>query len=302
MKIKLNLLACIIILASSIPLHAENFDTILDEDGNTYMNNSEVCANTPLHIWNLNDELEVLILDQDTHLVYDVFNVTKYMPDIVFPVNAGDVELMVNKFNKDGTLDTKNPSKIDLSVTDCGVQTNNVYDSVNDQYITVPRTAKDDYKNNKPQFKLEYNGEKLKIIPGDKTDYAFEYQFVKEKSKTKSKKINFNKKSEIQNIKTNIIQIKESYLDDDAKEVNNYYELELYPDSKEYNLREVYEFGLEEIKGMSVIDSKIIIFIICLIIFYKIVNIAYKKQKSRYRKHQIKEMRLKKNDESKNAK
>ncbi len=284
-------------LTSSIPLSASEVNELQDDNGSSYVDGSEVCANLPIHFWDSTKELEVLILDQDTHVVYDVFNVTPNMPDVVFPTNAGDVELMVNEFNEDGTINSDSLSTLNLSIVDCGTQTKTEYDYISGTYVTEELPETDEYVTSATYFTTAYDGEKLTLNVLDKSKYTIEYQFVEKNSKTNAKELRINGQNEgiIKNLKSDIIQIK---VTNKETEGSLYFEIELFPEQKDFIVRQVKEFGLQKIEGMSVFDAKTILWLLFLVIFYGMVNIAYKKQKRRYRKHKIREMRLKEKNEN----
>ncbi len=295
MKKNIALLVSTFVLASATTLHAEEQSTLIDDNNVSYTDGSEVCANLPLHFTDTTKELEVLILDQNTHVIKDVFNITPNMPDVVFPANAGDVELMVNKFDEDGSINRDNPEIINLAVSDCGTQYSLEYDAQTMSYYDKELTTYDEYDDVNLNFTVEFTGEKLTFVNEDSDAYEYEYQFVKEKKKTNARKLHFNNKgvAEITNIKSNIIQIVESQTDTEGNVTSEYYEMEIYPTSGEYSIRKVQEFGLKEIEGMDVIDWQIVLWTIFLLVFYFLVNLAHKKQKRRYRKYKIQEMRLK---------
>ncbi len=297
MNKKVYFLAGVLALASSIPLSASDVNELQDDKGTTYEEGSEVCANLPIHFWDSTKELEVLILDQNTHMVRDVFNITSNMPDIVFPTNAGDVELMVNEFNEDGTINSESLETLNLSIVDCGTQTKTEYDYLSGTYTTSNLPEVEEYDEEKSYFNTVYDGEKLSFNSIDKSTYKIEYQFVEKNSKTNAKELRINSKGEgvIKKIKSNIIQVKVTNIN---TEKSLYYEIELLDDSTNYIVRRVKEFGLEKIDGMNLIDIPTILWLMLLVIFYGLVNVAYKKQKRRYRKHKIREMRLKEKNEN----
>ncbi len=299
MKKQIATLVGVFVLTSAIPLHAEGALSLEDESGNPYANGSTVCANLPLHFRGSDTSYEVLILDQDTHLVYDVFNVTPNMPDIVLPINAGDVELMVNTYDENGAINIENPEKIELTVANCGTQTSLEYDYYTGVYNEVELEEVPTYDKIDFDAEIVYNDEALNVYYTLEDNQKLEYQFVTDSGKTNAKKLRFNDEgyARIKKIKSSTIQFKLTTTDENDKDTSKYYEVELYPSISDYSIREVKEFGLEKIEGMSVIDFRTVLWTILLIMFYGVVNLAYKKQKRRYRKHKIHEARMKeKND------
>ncbi len=293
MKKIIPILVTGLMVTSFTPLNAETATYLQDDDGNHYASNAELCADLTYEFVNENKNSEVLILDQKTKEIKDVFNVTPNMPYLVFPSNAGDVELMVNGFDEDNNIDYSNQETLNLDVKDCGTQTKTVVDEQTGEESKEKYPTKEAYKDSKLKAKLSYDGKNLEVEKPDLEDYYIEYQFVNSSNNSHAHTVKFtaHDKTEINNEKQSTIQFHESYKKND-KTKNGYFEIEFYP-SGEYSVREVSKFGLETIDGMNLIDVKMVLWIIFLIVFYNIVTVVYKKQKRRYRRHKIREMRTK---------
>ncbi len=291
MKKSIPILVTCFMVTSFIPLSAETATHLQDDKGNNYANNATVCANLTYEFINSDENSEVLILDQKTKVIKDVFNVTPNMPYIVFPSNAGDVELMVNGFDDTNNLDYENQETLNFHVKDCGTQTKTEVDEQTGEKEKYPIKTK--YSKTKLKAKMSYDGKKLSVLKPNLEEYFIEYQFINSNERGHAHTVKFTAKNkvEINNEDHKTIQFHESY-QKNGKTKNGYYEIEFYPSGK-YSVREVSKFGLTTIKGMNLIDAKMIIWLIFLVIFYNFVTIGYKKQKRRYRRHKIKELRAK---------
>lgn len=299
MKKSIPILVACFWVTSFTPLSAEAATYLQDDEGNHYASDASVCANHTYEFVNDNKNSEVLILDQKTKIIKDVFNVTPNMPYLVFPSNAGDVELMVNGFDEDNNLDYTNQETLNLHVKDCGTQTKTVIDEETGEEEKEEYPTREDYADSKIKATLSYDGKKLEVKKPDLEDYYIEYQFVNSSERGHAHAVKFKAKNkvEISDEKQRTIQMRESYTED-GKTKDQYFEIEFYPTGN-YSVREVNAFGLTTIDGMNLIDIKMVLWLVFLVVFYNVVTIGYKKQKRRYRRYKIKEMRTKENNAKK---
>ncbi len=301
MNKKVTCLVAIFIATSLTPLSAARPVYLVDSDENHYGNEQSVCANLPLEVVNDDRDSEVLILDGMTKEILDVYNLTKQAPYVMFPTNAGDITLVLNKYTENEKIDSSEQQSINLKVVDCGQQTKSVQNHITGLMEEKIIPAIDEYERTNYASTYEYDGTTLKITKANNVeDYKIEYQFVTE-NKIYAKKLKFRNKEteEIKNSEYNIIQVNETYVNQSGNDVANYFEIELNPANKTYTIRNIAEFSPRAIDRMALIDFPVVIWLVFLGLFYLPVNLAYRRQRRRYRRHKIRLMQRKRNETKK---
>ncbi len=284
-------LVAVLIATSITPLNASRVMYLTDENENHYGDGQAVCANQPLNLVNADRDSEVLILDQTSKEILDVFNLSEVNQTVMFPVNAGDVTIRINSYDKNSKIDSSEQQSFNLEVKDCGEQTETIVNDLTGEVNVQTIEPIDEYKRTNYGSTIEYNGSELKITPHKNVNnYQLEYQYI-EDDKIHMKKLRFRDEATEKSLtpEYNIIQFHEQYSNQSNETVNNYFEVELNPQKQNYTIRNVEEFNPHGINKMDLIDWQVIVWLFCLIIFYGAVNVAYRRQRRRYRRHVQKE-------------
>ncbi len=301
MKKEVTVLVAMLFATSFTPLSATRSLYLIDENNNHYGEGQSVCANYPYSLVNDDRNSEVLILDQNTRQILDVFNVTENAPNVMFPTDGGNITLLINKYDENDKIDSSEQQSINLNIVDCGIQTKMVENYYTGEINEVKIEPMESYERSAYGVVFSYDGTDLKISKNEKlNNYQLSYQYLtKDKMITKKAKFHNTNNAEIKDLEYNVIQFHESYTNDAGNEVNNYFELELNSENNTYTLRDINEFGLHVIDKMDLIDWQVILWLIFLGGFYFLVNLAYRRQKRRYRRHKIRLMQEEQNGKKK---
>ncbi len=284
-------LVAVLIATSITPLSASRVMYLIDDNENHYGDGQAVCANQPLNLVNADRDSEVLILDQTSKEILDVFNLSEENQTLMFPVNAGDVTLRINSYDGNSKIDSSEQQSFNLEVIDCGEQTETIVNDLTGEVSIQTIEPTDEYQRTNYGSQIEYDGNELKIKPQKSiSDYQLEYQYIKD-DKIHMKKLRFRDDVSAKTLvpEYNIIQFHEQYINQSNQTVDNYFEVELNPEKQNYTIRNVEEFNPHGINKMDLIDWQVIVWLFVLIIFYGGVNVAYRRQRRRYRRHLQKE-------------
>ncbi len=284
-------LVAVFIATSITPLNASRVMYLTDENENHYGDGQEVCANQPLNLVNADRDSEVLILDQTSKEILDVFNLSEENKTVMFPVNAGEITLRINSYDENSKIDSSEQQSFNLEVKDCGEQTETIVNDFTGEVNVQTINPIDEYKRTNYGSQIEYDGNELKVTPRKSiSDYQLDYQYI-EDDKIHMKKLRFREGVTTKTLtpEYNIVQFHEQYKDQSNKIIDNYYEVELNSEKQNYTIRNVEEFSPHGINKIDLIDWQVIVWLFFLTIFYGTVNVAYRRQRRRYRRHVQKE-------------
>lgn len=284
--------AFVLTSVTSLNVQAQMPIYLEDQEENRFTDGDSICANKPLTFMYEDSASEVLILDQATKEIKDVFNVSTDNNTIKFPANAGDVELMVTNYDDSNKLDISTQTSVSFNVKDCGEQTTQETNAITGEVNNVKVKEHAKYSTNNMHVGIEYKDDEVTLSrPKDYEklkNYSVSYQLL-DSNRVKTTKFKFADQKKVKLKGNTILQIEESY-DVDGKQKTKYYELEVNEDKNTYFYRIVNKFELKKIDKKALINIKGLLLIVSLIILYMVLNLAYKKQRRRYRRAKKKAM------------
>ncbi len=247
--------------------------TVLNDQGVEFTSGDDVCANREYFVQNDGDYKEILILDADNHHILDVINSNSEMLKVVFPENAGQLQVLVTPYDENARLLNDERSSVELSIIGC------------DYEVLV-----DDYETYETGFDLTYNEDSLTVTKNNTyTNYSIEYQFL---DSAQSEVFEFIDTDSITIPLEGheIIQILERYDDTLANEETKYYEVEVNQVDSNYFIRQVNEFEVFGIDKMDLINYRLLMYSLFFLLLIVYLTIRYRKVKSKYREEKIKKL------------
>lgn len=257
-------LVILFVLISILNVCAEEIQLYNDEL--TYFsNNDTICANRIYYIDNPVSYQEIVIKDADTDIILEVYNANSETLELVFPENAGNIEVVVTDYSSTGELDLSTEQSIHFTVESCGYE-----------------IIKEDYAKQQPYATFTLANNIITVTPPtDVENYEFTYKFVeqdagREKTEVESFEIPLEGHS--------VIQFTETYINSEGILVTNYFELEINPMTQSFFIRNVDDFEINTIDIKSLVNTRLLMFILILIFILIILLFKHKRVKKKLKK------------------
>lgn len=248
------LIITVLMLLSSVSLKAQEIQ--LYNDSLMYFADEEtICANRTYYLDSTTEYQEIVVKDAQTNVIYEVYNANSTTSTLVFPENAGTIEIVTTDYDATGHLDPATESSATYVVEPC-------------EYEVI----KADYEVQKPYAKFELSDATVSVTPPtDVQDYVFSYKFV---DQSNGRDVDATEPFTIELEENTVLQFTESYTNSDGEAVTKYYELEINPVTNTFFIRNVDTFSINTIDVKSLINWKILV--IMLIMLFLIIFFASK--------------------------
>lgn len=279
MNRKLILIGVLLLVVGSNDFNAA---TILASNGEEVTKGASICANDSyFYETDGNGMYEADIVDSNSRQLMATSNSANGEIELSFPANAGDLGVYIYEY--DGAEKTLADS-FEFSVSDCGYE-----------------VVTEDYKAIVPQTTMKKTETGYQFTQPELEDYSLYINELEANDDGVSKKVRFKDGIGEVAITTDLIQLTESYINDEGSVTEHYFEIDLRNDGM---VRQISNVKLTVIEPLEYIDIDILIRIvvgfIVLIVLY-IVNLTYVKKyraKKNYKK-KYKLYQMKKKEEAK---
>lgn len=282
MRSKLMLSTIGLLLCSGINLSAA---TIFASDGSTVESDANICANDSYYYQTDNKNMyEADVISANSKVLLSTVNASNGEIEMSFPTNVENLSVYVFEYTDTGK---ELSDQFDFSISDCG------YESI-----------VEDYKTTAPKVGIEKRDSGLGLTAPDLENYKLYINQVEANDDGNSKQVKFKDGKADLTLESDIIQITEEYTNDEGKDKELFFELDL---SNDIIIRRLSNLDLSVIAPMDYIDKKILIRIIggliALVILY-LINIMFVKKyraKKEY-KRKYKELKAKHREQVKQKK